>query len=471
MRFERGLLAAWVVMCACGPVVGHDDQRDCAQDGPVRLLALHGDEVVGGLGPSRIDDRLFVAVGRAAPVESDDGFPMLAIDDARVVSLGTCGESPKVIAEDVTSVYQDQERFPGELLGRNANDDDLVLDPSGAAPAKVFAPALPSYSLHSDVGRVGVAEGVLTLQPYPAQLGDPPPPTVSLLEAVADPFSFAVRDSEAIALTVDGELYAIDLETLGSNVIAHDVDGFAAVGKDETIVFVQAADTGFGPATLLDRATGMQMLLADDASPSLIGSFGDEIVLDRDPVSGVSQRVITLPDLTSWDLPLDLTFVHRTDGGTVLARRGQNELVRYDVDSGEDTVLFDGFVMSAIFDEDAAELFLPDGAGNLFQLSGELWRVPYSGDPPVRLADRVGEARRRLADGRIVSVVDVDADYLGTLTVVDPATRAAQVIDHDVYVMGLVAGPVLFQPDVVDDGLVLYDVRDGDRSGLWLAQP
>lgn len=481
MRFERGLLAALASMSACGPVVGDDDdQRVCTKDGPLRLLGLDADEGVASSGVTRIDDRYYAAVGKAVRVESDYGIPSLEIEQSRVVSFETCGESPRVVGHDVPFVYQDAEHFPGALLGRNETGNEVVLDPSGATQPQLLVVGFPGFSLHTDLGLLGVVAdspdagvGTLTLQPYPAQLGDPPPPSVALLDgARIAPFSFAAHGTEALALTETGELERIDLASGDSVVIADDVDGFAVASDGGHVVYVQTTPTGFGPATLLDRATGTETLLAEDASAALTGTFGDDIVLDRDPAGGGSQRVIALADLTSTDLPAGLVFTHRVDDHTLLARRDQNQLVRYDVDSGTETVLFDGFVMSVSYAEDAAEVFLPGGEGVYYEVTGELWRVPYSGDAPERIAERVGGSRRRFDDGRIVTIVDVDATDVGTLIVVDPDTGDERVLDDNVYVMGLVAGPSpIGQPDVVDDGFVIYDVRDGDRSGIWLAKP
>ncbi|HWB73468.1 MAG TPA: hypothetical protein VG755_00905 [Nannocystaceae bacterium] len=477
MRFERGLLAASLVMCACGPRVDDDDgPRVCGEAGPARLLALDADEAIGAI--TRIDDRFYVSVGTALQDDTELGFPQLGIDDPRVVAMGTCGESPKVVARDVPYVYRDDEHFPGALLGRNENEDGVVLDPSGVDPPVVFEPTLGNYAMHTELGAIGVVTasadapfGMLTLQPYPAQLGDPPPPRVPLLDGVQNTFGFGVHDGEVIALTNLGELQVVDLATASSTAIAHDVADFMDAMDGSGVVLVHNSPTGFGPATLVDRATGAETVLVEDASTQLSSAYDREIVLDRDPASGASQRVITLPDRASWDLPPGVTFVYRSDDGTVLAHRGFNELVRYDVVTGEITPLFDGFAMASTFDDDAAELFVVDEPGSIYDITGELWRVPYSGGAPERIAERVGGIHRRLSDGRIVSLVDVDDHYNGELVIVDPENDDEQVIDHDVYVAALIAGPPFIGPEIVDDGLVMYVVRDGDRSGIWLAKP
>src|SRR5689334_9119064 len=97
MRFERGLLAACWMICACGPVVG-DDERVCGKEGPVRLLRLEADEAVGPSGITRIDDRYYTAVGRAVHNEDDYGIPSLEIEQSRVASFRTCGEAPRIVA-------------------------------------------------------------------------------------------------------------------------------------------------------------------------------------------------------------------------------------------------------------------------------------------------------------------------------------------------------------------------------------
>lgn len=480
MRFERGLLAACWMTCACGPVVGDDDDhgRVCGQPSPVRLLAHDESEAVGALGPARLDDRFYFAVGRAAPVDDEYGFPTFELDDSRVVSMGTCGESQEVVAQDIPYVYTD-ERFPGALLGRNLDDDGVVLDPSGATPPKIFEPAFDGPSTHTDAGVLAViaatpdaTSGALVLQPYPAQLGDAVPEPVVLLDDISTQFSSLVaRDVEAIALDVNGGLFAIDLASFAATRLAEDVDGFLAATDGSSVVLLRDVDmAGFGSATLLERATGVETQLLDDAGPPAFGFmlYADEIVLGRAPSSGFSQRVIALPELAGWDLPAGHTFLRRIDERTLLLRGTDQGLFRFDQETGEETVLFDGWVWNLGLFDDHAELFVPEGSGNLFDANGELWNVPYSGDEAELVASHVGSLRRKLADGRIVTLVDVDeTSDLGMLELIDPATHERRVLDESVYVIGIEGG----NSDILDDGLVLYDVRDGDRSGIWLARP
>ena len=97
--------------------------------------------------------------------------------------------------------------------------------------------------------------------------------------------------------------------------------------------------------------------------------------------------------------------------------------------------------------------------------TGELQRIPYDGGPSQVLARRATADYLELADGRVVTPVDLDADSLGALVLVDPDTLEEQQIDDRVYApVGLYNQEALFGADVVT-----YAVSDGARSGVYAA--
>lgn len=72
-----------------------------------------------------------------------------------------------------------------------------------------------------------------------------------------------------------------------------------------------------------------------------------------------------------------------------------------------------------------------------------------------------------LGDGRLVTPVDVDGAWVADLVLVDAKTQAEFRIDDHVFAanLDLEAGAVF------GDGVLAYEVDDGDRSGIWLARP
>jgi hypothetical protein len=97
---------------------------------------------------------------------------------------------------------------------------------------------------------------------------------------------------------------------------------------------------------------------------------------------------------------------------------------------------------------------------------GPVYAAWFDGRGRERVVDQATPGLHRLADGRIVTPLDVYDGSLATLALsgLDGVTRWA--LDTEV-----VAWFERFQATAgLEDDVVVYGVSDGDRSGVWLAR-
>jgi hypothetical protein len=490
MRWYMAGIAVGLGLCACGPsIVDADLDPVCGEARPVRVLALDEGELPTGLGPVQIGDRVYYAVGDAVasdPTDESHPFSLLPrVEHPRVVSTGSCGETPRTIAEGVYAVQEDP-RWPGAVLARVPDTDEIVvLDPLGVTPPRLLMHDFEEDGLVrgivTDVGIVAVvadtpdaATGRLLLQPYPATVDDPPPAQVELLTGVQTPFgSLAAHGTEVLALTETGEILRIDLADGSiSTVLEGAIE--MLVNFDATwIAFKIAAEPGAPadalPTYVLERSTGTQTRVADASSGWRDVTFHQELVLGLPETSGSSGRVVMIPSLASIDVPAEISlqpFYPRASDGRFIARRGE-DYVLYDLERGEAQLLLEG-PGRYTFGEDAVDVVdlpLADGP-DLFRMTGAWTRVPYATREPELVAHRAAVTRRYLPDGRGLTTVDIDEAFRGTLAVIDPGSLDELHVDEHVYVAGTYA-----DPDAFEDGVIAYTVLDGGRSGVWLAKP
>lgn len=470
------MTALGMLLPACGPDREPRAQLDpiCGEPGPFRALELGEDEAWFPIGSNvvRIDDRVYFVIGDAVPV-SDESFSnaVPTARNPRVVSVGPCGESPRLVVDAIASVWEDP-RWPGILVGSPEGSADLfVIDPDGVAAPRLLLPQ-PGVFGRSDFGVVAVvSDGPSTntahvvLQPYPASSDDAPPPQIVLTEGAIDGHShFQVLAREAFVGTLDGQLLAIDLADEATTVLAEEVIAFS-VGDDGTSVVLlrphatTESDATFA-ATILDRASGIETSLGDDVvGPIDAHGFGTEVLLDLDDDA---TRIVEVPSLDSHDTPAKHGLWHRVDGDIFIGM-SDGRFITYDVATGETRELFPEYGQYVL--EPDAMLVL-DAPG--FRDAGPLYRSPYRGAGPIRIARRATLWFTRLGDGRVVTPVDVDDEWVGDLVLVDPENQDDELrIDDDIFA----ANARLDAGAVFGDGVLAYAVVDGDRSGIWLARP
>lgn len=492
MRLAR-TVGVLTLLCACGPDDAVEAELDelCGEVGSVRVLELDDDEAFAGRAV-RIDDRVYFVIGDAVeqadapfdenPFGADTPMPT----HPRAVSTGPCGEEPRQIADGVDFVYVD-ERWPGAVLGRDDDTyDTMVLDPLGIAPPRVLVPELPRIELapgvhtnsrSTDFGLVAVVPegpdalvGTLTLQPYPATIDDPAPPTVELLADITVEYSgFTAREDRVFALTGAGVVVELDLMDGSVEDVVEGASSFH-VSEDASFVAYQMSAGGEGPwpTFLLVRETGETISLGDSGLPFLDGAFRDELTVELVPESGFSSRLIEIPSLEIHDIPADINLWFRSPEGRHFAM-SNGEFILYDVETDERQLLFADYGPFSTFPDGMHVLDIESlGAPDYFRRTGTLWRAPYDGSPIERIARRASPSHRYLADDRVVTPVEIDDAYLGDLVVVDPDSLEEQLVDTRVLANSIVPS---YDEGPFDSGVIAYTVRDGDRSGVWIAKP
>lgn len=439
----------------------------CGAAGPHRLLTLAPDEAVSAVWVTRIDERLYYRVGTG---EREFGTSGPEARSMAVHSTGICGEDPLFIGENLWSLFTISQ-LPGLLLGCAGmpSGDLVVVDPTGATPPKplLFGGCDGQFTDHgllrfyvpfSDVVEVPR----LQLFPYPIAPGDEP---VELIKA--DPSDVVIFDHELLALDPDGDVMRVALPSGARTIEQSNVRRFAASEDDRFLVWLDRTLTAgdeehaAGMVIVRDRIEGRETVIAASAySISARLLRNDLITIELDDGR---QRLVALPSLAVLDLPVTWTSLSKVDEGRYLGRSASgDEWSLIDIAAGTTTRLTDDVGVASV-GSDALYLTLTDLTADA-RSEGPLWRYPFDGDAPKLIAERVSGRYQRLADGRLVTTLDLDDTWLGDLVLVDPATLVEHVVDERVFATFGVAGAGFEPTDVV------YVVSDDERSGVWLAR-
>jgi len=439
----------------CGGLVGE----------PERFAALGPDErlhrIVEVEGEAA---RAVFEIHREPPAEPDEPSPKST--PVRLISTDVCGD--------------DELPLPGAMVA--AVDDGVILscDPTTGTvyridPEDRDTRAVLFSGVECEVAIAGshaVAFDVSTRPPrvltVPLEGGN----ERVLLEAVAplDPPPVAIDEDRLIALQPDGQLVTVDI-TYGSTLDVREDVADVRISPDARYVLVQQGtpspdEVVAGPVVLVDRQTGSERVLIDAAlawSPA--PWFSNLLILA--PGAGQPVRVFTLPNGNEIVLP-EGTGLRGTVGdgrlwiGVVPLDYGRLLERTWDPVSGESTLLYDGEGFAS-GTPDGLFVHVPSEARGI-QL-GTLMRVSWDGGTPAVAAPDIGWHRRRMADGRWLSVVADPDDDVGTL-VLHEADGARRELDQGVHVHA----PALTVGRDGDDPLV-YTVRDGPRSGLYRLRP
>ncbi|MFV8750537.1 hypothetical protein ACNOYE_08285 [Nannocystaceae bacterium ST9] len=451
----------------------------CGQEGPVQILALDPDRPL-----ARVGDRGIFGERRVLQVEyvgeADDD-----LGEHEVWSVGLCGEDPRLIAEGDIYVIRYLDIWPELLFECDAATGRIsTLDPLGVQSANVVFETDDCSSRPLDEGLLTVvandddATASLILQPW---LNDPwteSAESVVLHDSLRSPVNVSlvgdvgVGDDELFVITADDELVAISRVDGAPTTIATNVAA-ARQSRSGRYVFWQDAQlTNADPRIpegamfLLDRQTDEVLELGEGRTEATylnefqlesLGFFHVTLGEDSDGV----HRFVRLATFESFDVPIDL-FVHGAIDDTRVLVGGwwfTAPFWIFDTTTAELTMLFDGD--GTVRDMDEARFDLLERSSSD---ASKLRRVPYQGEPTL-LARRATDGYWLTSDGRVVTPIDADADFVGKLIVVDPATLDEQIIDDHV---------LRYQPTPIDDfegdPVVLYAVADRERQGVWIAR-
>ncbi len=483
---------AVVCIASCGPEAHEpaEQGRVCGHDGPWRVLELDEDQapLSTAFGAQRFGDRIYVIAGDAPrlgdpQLPGAEFWPFPLPEHTALWSMGLCGESPRELAHDVWRTFED-ERFPGVVFaGTGASEGDvLAIDPEGILPPRLFlrdVDSLEAWTDHGVVSRVphGGSDGPVSLRllPYPSAVGDEPPAPVILLEQVSEAFGDTrVGGDEVFAILPTRELLAIDLVDGTATTLATGVAHYDIAAEGALVVVQGLGEDGSsigGPVDLVDRIAGTTTRLAD-TSAACCGPRSNVTYVEIPfaPESGLSQRIVALPALEAFDVPQPWRLTMPIDDGAWLAIRGDAIYYRFDPATSTGEALFDveGSVARGSSTAEFTEVFVRTGEWQSIDVldEGVPWEFRYDGSAPEQLAERATSRYVRLPDGRVVTPVDVGADLLGDLVVVEPDTLEERAVDDHVFAALPVPTP---SPTFDDTGEIIgYAVRDGDRSGLWI---
>lgn len=436
----------------CGGIVGE----------PERFAALAPDERLHRI--VTVDgavSRAVFEIHRDPPAEP--GEPSPKSEPVRLISTDACGD--------------DELPLPGAMVA--AVDDGVILscDPASGTVYRID----PEDRDARVVLLSGVECEVAIAGPYAVafDVSSTPPRIVAvaldggsmeriLLDAVAplDPPPVAIDEDKLIALLPDGQLVTVDI-AYGSNLDARNGVADLRVSPDARYMLVQQGtpspdEVVSGPVVLVDRQTGGERVLIHAAlawSPA--PWFSDLLILAPGP--GQPVRVFTLPYGEEIVLP-EGTGLRGTVGdgrlwiGVVPLDYGRLLERTWNPATGESTLLYDGEGFAS-GTPDGLFVHVPSPERGI-QL-GTLMRVPWDGGAPAVAAADIGWHRRRMADGRWLSVVGDPDDDVGALVLheVDGTRRE---LDTGVHVHA----PALTVGRDEDDPLV-YTVREGTASGLY----
>ncbi|MEZ4385838.1 MAG: hypothetical protein R3A79_31255 [Nannocystaceae bacterium] len=428
----------------------------CGAAAPIRLLALAEDEaLIEGGGPTRIGAHYYVTTARAGEGPGT----------STTTRVGLCGEAPRVVADGVEGRVFALPPWPSAPVACRGGAL-VALDGAGeGATMTLIAGVCGLFSGFQpvDVGVVGsflVSDSdVLGHDFYPYIEGDAPGVGEGV-EVVPSARSEAVRGAEIVFFADAGEygldadaLLRVDLTTLEQTILV-EATGERFAASDDHLLY-----EGAGGIVLRDRADASEALVHGPLLSS--GDYSEDVSLEsgfaviRD-ASGV--RIVDVASGAVRDVAPDVEIVQEVGGGRWLVVDAEGQAALLEHASGATSAI--GEVVGSIAFVGSDELWVERGLSG-WTYEREVAALPYTGVGEVPLAARASPGFRRLSDGRVVTLVNVDDDGRGDLVVVDRATLHERWIDGSVRSFRV--------PDAASDpGVVAYHVADGERSGVYV---
>lgn len=456
MRHRLAPLALTLCTCAAEPAAA-ELAEICGASEPTQILALDADERVHSLG--QIGERWVVISSRDA--EGDE------IYTARLV--GPCGEDPVVLGEGVSAVFE-REEVPGALLG--CREGDLVsLDREGAsAPALLIEDGCGArLTAHGWVRSAAAPdEGRARVLFYPyggGPLAGPLEPVVLLdpVQGGAATEPPALLDDEVLALNLDGAVVSVRLPEGQVAIEQADAvdfrvsrDGRYLLWQDALSTEDEGGEAPVGDLYLRDRVEGGERRIGRGALARWSGFRGDFVALPAADLQG--ERLVEVATGAEVELPSGRFFRAALGDGRLLLSSGPvaGAWTLYDAASGDEYALT-GLSGWATWSSEALDLW--SGIDLLDpRSSGPLNRFYFDRRAREPLARRV-TASSTLREDRVVTILDLDASLRGDLVLVERGTLEERPIDRAVTTVGAFEG-----------GVLGYAVREGGRSGVWLAR-
>lgn len=466
----------------------------CGENRPVQILALDDAEVIDPWsGSARLGDRWIFGVRRfeipltsvASTTFPPDMRPFAQLD-ARVESVGACGEDRRVVAEDVDILFPPFES-DGPWLGcRNDNGDLYWIHPDGASPARwitrvdrcgrhivrgqdVYASSKDGDFVRAQVGDAGVTLDILVTDVVRASFFNAP----GSAPLPPEDDAFLLRGKDRV-------LVRVDLSTHGVEEVHDRVDEFSISGDRRWLVWIRRVpddpnDVSVPEARLLDRSTGEEHVLGRPYWSGIQAFVGNGFVVATGAGSGtpIETELISLPDVLSALVTEKLTVLG-SDGNRIVISANFGSIDVLDLGTGERRTAFETYRPVEVHDgqiwyTDAsgyAELDLPAG-----YVARDMMRIPIDTlAPPTLVRSRIFSPIELPGD-RWATAVNYDENSLSDLVIIDGKNLDVGRIDDD-----LVGTPRPYdRSDADGDGLpwltdeLVYQVheRASDRGGMW----
>ncbi|MCB9567501.1 MAG: hypothetical protein H6710_09885 [Myxococcales bacterium] len=443
----------------------------CGSAAPFKLLALGEGEMLSYRGVSRVGDRYYIEI-------ADDTHPYMT---TRTYSVGLCGEDPRIVASGPLRPVYALPAWPDQPLAcagpSDVFDSELVaLDPLGERAPEVVIEQGCSNAFHTEVASGLVVTWVPPDEPwygsaryFPYSEGDGPAflPEVGLGEVSVDWSENAVnmvafgddilyiRSRPSDIYVIASDLYRRSLSDLSEVMLAADATAFAATSTH--LLYRRP-----GAVVLRDRMSGSESIIDEaDVSNRCLELHEREAIVHHTAGSGECDFgggvVVDLERGLRFEVADGRRPLRLMDDGRWLVMTRSNQALSVDLERGEERLLADEVAGSwyafQIDDEGLVARKFPDRRGWPVAL------IPLDGSEAEILARRSTENFQRIADGRVVTMVE-ESD----LVVVERGTLREHLIDHGVLEMSGGAAMVEVEPD-----LIAYQVVDGERRGIYLA--
>ncbi|MEM9461565.1 MAG: hypothetical protein AAGF11_45800 [Myxococcota bacterium] len=455
----------------------------CGTEGPHRLLPLATGEHAYSINSIPGSDRVLVSTFWVDPqIPLAMASPTL---DHSIYAVGPCAEDPIELARGLVLSLPHGDSI---LACHDDEHGAYELDPTGAQiPRPLLDGWCPLRS--TDAGLLTVE-----VEPEPEQrygslvlLRDPPDTTEPevLAEGIRTPHnryfgpggrsttSLWTAGTEAIGLDENGTVHRFDLTTGEASEEVRGVRELRVSGSGRWMIW-QALDPSsgdpeapVGPVFVRDRETSTDAYLLDTHLEWTGNPYAGEYLVLRDDQEGLSVLRRDGPEPISMPAKTDYRGVI-ADDRLWLSRRvdGLTEELQWTPGEAE-PVVFARHDGEASRRSDGLEIFEADPLAAVGE--GHLSFVPWEGGDPVVLADRVHRSRRRLADGRILTITGADETRHGALRLIDPDAGSWVQLDPGGYEQSPRLNDALGERF---DGDIIYaiDGRAGDERGVYRAR-
>lgn len=466
-----------------GPVTAAWDTV-CGTEGPHRVLPLADGEYAYRVERGGSGDGLLISTYFVDPLRPPGSAPTLA---EAIYGVGECGEQPVAVATGLITAG----RYGTVSLACGAQQHGVwSIDPQGQQP--------PRLLLDGGCPARSTDEGLLTVRSPPgarygalALLRDPDDADATAQVLATDvrtarnayfgvggsgSTSLWAAGSRAFVLDAAGTVWRVDLSPTAPDPIMTEVlTGVRElrVSGDARWLLWQAlepaegeADTPVGPVFLRDLSAQTDVYLLNTHLEWTGSPYVGPYLLVRDDASG--RRLWWRDDVEPIELPPGTELRGRlADDALWLTRQvdGWTEEARWHPTEGGEPTVFARHQGSVARYGDGIQIYETDDVDDATE--GSLSFVPFAGGEPMVLAKRVHRDHGRLADGRILTIVEQDETGHGPLLLIDP--EAGETLELDP--RGSLQSPRLSASDPLGGDVVFATAGPPMARGVYRARP